>query len=216
MSRRQSGKHIWGASYNTAKSQIYEPLFALEASDDNGTSWTTIDYSNQGYHVQKDKKYRITYRGWKAVFKADGTYNNSSYVYGINDSYQNGVNINYHTSETLAAGKELAVTVTEGTKAVIDVTPLIKDGEGAKKIADLKPKQYDGVAIYPSGSAYKNQVKLKGADGKAIRTEQREFTYTWYKYRAVMIVNGRMIGLPRRSPRKMRHLQMRIGLGSLP
>lgn len=175
-------KHIWGASNSSRKSQIYEPLFALEVSEDNGANWTTIDYTNRAYEVEKDKKYRIIYKGWKAVFNADGTYTNSGYVYGINSTTGSGVDTNYHTSETLAAGRELAVTVAEGTKAVIDVTPLIKDGEGAKTIAELKPKQYDGKAIYPSRSAYKNQVKLKKADGTEIRTEQREFTYTWFRY----------------------------------
>lgn len=175
-------KHIWGTSYaNSGKSQIYEPLFTLESSDD-GTNWTTIDFSNTTYKVNKDKKYRITYQGLKAVFKADGTYNTSGYVYGINDTAGNGVDPNYHTGETLAAGKELAVTVTPGTKAVIDVNPLIGEGKGAKTITELTPKQYDGEAIYPSRSAYKNLVKLKDENGTVIRTEQREFTYTWARY----------------------------------
>lgn len=174
-------KHIWGTSYqNSGKSQIYEPLFTLESSDD-GTNWTAIDYSNRTYKVNKDKKYRITYQGLKAVFKADGTYDISGYVYGINSTTGNGVDTNYHTGEALAAGKELAVTVTPGTKAVIDVAPLIGEGKGAKTITELTPKQYDGEALYPSRSAYKNLVKLKDANGTVIRTEQREFTYTWYR-----------------------------------
>lgn len=175
-------KHIWGVSYSQSnKSQIYEPLFTLESSDD-GTSWTAIDFSKTTYKVNKDKKYRITYQGLKAVFKADGTYNTSGYVYGINNTAENGVDTNYHTGETLTAGKELAVTVTPATKAVIDVTPLIKDGEGAKTITELTPKQYDGKSIYPSRKAYKEQVKLKKADGTEISTKQNEFTYTWYRY----------------------------------
>lgn len=176
-------KHIWGVSYSQSnKSQIYEPLFTLESSDD-GTSWTAIDFSNTTYKVNKDKKYRITYQGLKAVFKADGTYDTYGYVYGINSTTGNGVDTNYQTSETLTAGKELAVTVTPATKAVIDVTPLIKDGEGAKTITELTPKQYDGKSIYPSRKAYKEQVKLKDADGTVIPTKQNEFTYTWYRYR---------------------------------
>lgn len=213
------GKHIWGASVSSGKSQIYEPLFTLQVSEDNGATWTDIDANNTTYQLQKDMKYRITYTGKKAVFNANGSIGTSYRdVWDINDNYYgniNGVDSNYHTSETLAAGKELAVTVTEGTKAVIDVTPLIKDGEGAKKIADLKPKQYDGVAIYPSRSAYKNQVKLKGADGKAIRTEQREFTYTWYEYSGSYDSDagkGSVIGLQRRSPRKTGHLRIMIGI----
>lgn len=175
-------KHIWGVSYSLSnKSQIYEPLFTLESSDD-GTSWTAIDFSNTTYKVNKDKKYRITYQGLKAVFKADGTYDTYGYVYGINNTTGNGVDTNYQTSETLTAGKELAVTVTPATKAVIDVTPLIKDGEGAKTITELKPKQYDGKSIYPSRKAYKEQVKLKDANGTVISTKQNEFTYTWYRY----------------------------------
>lgn len=183
-------KHIWGTSYSdSGKSQIYEPLFTLQESEDNGASWQTIDANARNHALTKDYKYRIAFRGRKAVFNADGSYNGGNYykdvIEDINSNYKNGtingVDPNYHTNNP-EAGKELAVTVTPGTKAEIDVTPLIKDGEGANTIAELKPKQYDGVAIYPSRSAYKNQVKLKGADGAVIRTEQREFTYTWYRY----------------------------------
>lgn len=179
-------KHIWGAGYiRNNKSQIYEPLFTLQESDD-GTTWTDVSASDMTYAVSKDKKYRITYMGQKTVFNADGSYSYySDVVSDINSDSSgtiNGVDANYHTSETLAEGKELAVTVTEGTKAEIDVAPLLGEGKGAKTIAELNPKQYDGVAIYPSRSAYKNLVKLKKADGTVIRTEQREFTYAWYRY----------------------------------
>lgn len=178
-------KHIWGVSYSSyGKSQIYEPLFTLQESTDNGVTWTDIPANNTDYKVNANTntKYRITYTGKKAVFKADGTYDTYGYVYGINITTGNGVDTNYQTSETLTAGKELAVTVTPATKAVIDVTPLIKDGEGAKTITELKPKQYDGKSIYPSRKAYKEQVKLKKADGTEISTKQNEFTYTWYRY----------------------------------
>lgn len=183
-------KHIWGTSYSdSGKSQIYEPLFTLQESEDNGASWQTIGADARNHALTKEYKYRIAFRGWKAVFNADGSYNGgSSYkdvIEDINSNYKNGtingVDPNYHTNNP-ETGKELPVTVIPGTKAVIDVNPLIGEGKGANTIAELKPKQYDGVALYPSRSAYKNLVKLKKADGTVIRTEQREFTYTWYRY----------------------------------
>ena len=173
-------KHIWGTSYDDCyKSQIYEPLFTLQESAD-GTSWTDIDADNMEYELSKDSQYRVAFTGRKAVLYENGRYGQiiddiNNDIYGTN-----GVDTNYRT--IAAEGKELAVKVEPGTKAVIDVEGLLGEKKGAKTIAELKAKQYDGAPIYTSRSQYKNQVKLTGADGTAIRTEQREFTYTWYRY----------------------------------
>lgn len=179
-------KHIWGTSYyGTSKSQIYEPMFTLQESTDNGATWTDISARSINSKISTEKKYRITYTGRKAIFNADGSSGYYDVIEDINSTNHdsiNGVDTNYHTGTALTAGKELAVTVTPGTKAVIDVNPLIGEGKGAKTITELTPKQYDGEAIYPSRSAYKNLVKLKDANGTVIRTEQREFTYTWARY----------------------------------
>lgn len=180
-------KHIWGTSYyGTGTSQIYEPVFTLQESTDNGASWDDIA-KNRIYTLNKDSKYRITYTGRKAIFEADGSNGYYDVIDDINadeddSSYTiNGVDKNYHTSTTLAAGKEVAVTVTPGTKAVIDAAVMMGDGKGQDTIKALKPKQYDGDRIFATRSAYKNKVKLT-ADGKEVPTEQREFTYTWYEY----------------------------------
>lgn len=179
-------RHIWGTSYsNSGKSQIYEPLFTLQESSD-GTSWTEIDVNDMDYTLSKDLQYRVTFTGRKAVLSANGSYGDGwrDIVEDINsDNNINGVDLNYNTIS--AEGKELAVKVEAGTKAVIDVSGLLGEYKGAKTIAELKAKQYDGVSIYTARSQYKNQVKLKtkeGAEGTEIKTEQREFTYTWARY----------------------------------
>lgn len=177
-------KHIWGTSYSTAgQSQIYEPLFTLQESAD-GTSWTDIETYQMDDELSKDSQYRLAFTGRKAVLWQNGRYN--KFVDDINSDRDNnygtinGVDLNYLT--TAADGKEMAVKVEAGTRAVIDVSGLLGENKGAKTIAELKAKQYDGAPIYTSRSQYKNQVKLTGADGAPIRTEQREFTYTWYRY----------------------------------
>lgn len=176
-------KHIWGTSFdNNGRSQIYEPLFTVEESSD-GTAWTNIYMDDR---LKKDTQYRVTFRGRKAVLYANGNY--VSFVNDINSTSDasgdiNGVDSNYHTSLVTAEGKELAVEVKAGTKAVIDVSGLLGEKKGAKTIAELQPKQYDGAPIFTAASDYRNQVKLKTEAGETIPTEQREFTYTWKRYK---------------------------------
>lgn len=178
--------HIWGTGYaDVEASQIYEPLFTVEQSIDDGTTWNTME----DYEVLvKDGKYRVAFKGRKAVFRMGWNADGSTYYYqdaidDINDNYyvDNGVNPNYYT--TAAAGKELAVEVKPGTKAVIDVSGLLGGDKGAETLAGLTPKQYDGNLLYSSTSQYKNAVKLTDETGSTtFRTEQREFTYQWAKY----------------------------------
>lgn len=173
-------KHIWGTSYSSSsRSQIYEPLFTVQESSD-GTTWTDIDrYSyNMSQNLVKGTQYRVTFTGRKAVLNASGSYTNI--IDDINSSNVNGVDPNYTTVP--AEGKELAIKVEDGTKGKIDVSGLLGENKGAKTIKELAAKEYDGKAIFPSRSAYKNVVKLVKEDGTPIPTEQHEFTYTWYRY----------------------------------
>lgn len=168
-------KHIWGAGYSASgRSQIYEPLFTVQMSSD-GTTWTNIYDSSQKLQKDETTKYRVAFTGRKATLNANGSIGN---VYSdINSTYPNGGNPNYNT--TAAKDKELALEVKAATKAVINVDGLLGDQKGAKKIEDLKPKQYDGAPIFTAASQYKNAVKLTKEDGTEITTEQREFTYEW-------------------------------------
>ncbi|MDE7179158.1 MAG: Ig-like domain-containing protein [Lachnospiraceae bacterium] len=178
-------KHIWGTSFaNSGRSQIYEPLFTLQRSTD-GTAWTNMDSMDQKLSLslvveetETKYQYRVIFAGRKAVLNASGSYANIS---NINSSSDNGVDSNYYTNTTTAEGKELAVDVKAGTKAKIDVSGLLGEKKGAKTIAELNPKQYDGAPIFTAASQYKNQVKLTTEDGTEIRTEQREFTYKWFQ-----------------------------------
>lgn len=170
-------KHIWGTSFaESGKSQIYEPLFTVQRSTNDGESWQTITDATK-LTKNDTTKYRVAFTGRKAVLNDAGTitYINND----INSTNVNGVDTNYRT--TAAEGKELAVDVKAGTKAVINVDGLLGEKLGAKTIAELKPKQYDGTPIFTAASQYKNVVKLTAEDGTEIRTEQREFTYTWEK-----------------------------------
>lgn len=182
-------KHIWGTSYDDdSMSQIYEPLFTLQESAD-GTSWADITQDDRDFILEKDGKYRIAFTGRKVIFYADGSYYSWSVQDDINDDNYgsiNGVDTNYHT--TAAEGKELAVQVKAGAEAEIDVSGLLGEQKGARTIAALNPKEYDGAQIYTSTSQYKNAVKLRqktadGTQGTEIPTEQREFTYTWERYK---------------------------------
>lgn len=180
-------KHIWGTSYDEySESQIYEPLFTMQVSGDDGTSWSDISEWSADEILQADKKYRALFKGRKAVFEPNnydelGYYTNAG---SINDTSGNGVDRNYFTNTTTADGKELAVQVTPGTEAVIDVAKLLGDNLGASSIENLKAvKEYDGQRIFQTRSQYKEKVGLKGkADNAEIKTEFGEFSYTWEKY----------------------------------
>lgn len=177
-------KHIWGAGYSSSgKSQIYEPLFTVQISSDDGTTWS--DINNNSHKLQKEDatKYRVAFKGKKAILNADGSIGATDY---INSTSPNGVDTNYsttyYTGEIPADGKTLAVEVKAGTKAKINVDGLLGEKMGAKEIKDLQPKQYDGAPIFTTASQYKNVVKLTTEDGTTeIGTEQREFTYQWSK-----------------------------------
>ena len=180
-------KHIWGTSYDEySESQIYEPLFTMQVSADDGTSWSDISAWSADETLRADRKYRALFNGRKAVFEPENYNDLGYYIYAgdINERYDNGVDRNYYTNTTTAEGKELVVQVTPGTEAVIDVSKLLGDKLGASSIENLKAvKEYDGQRIFQTRSQYKEKVGLKGkADNAEIKTEFGEFSYIWEKY----------------------------------
>ena len=171
---------VWGTGFDDSNvSQIYEPLFTLQESED-GSSWKNIE--DEGYRLVADKKYRVIYDGKKAIYNADGTYSHRTDV--NDDSNINGVDYNYETDTTpTTADKAIEVEVTPGAEVEIDVTKLLGDKKGALTIADLTAKTYDGKPIYGARSEYKNVVGVKPKEGNdTIKTLLREFTYTWERY----------------------------------
>lgn len=174
--------NVWGTGFDDSNvSQIYEPLFTLQESED-GSSWQSIDDAD--YKLASDKKYRVIYDGKKAIYNANGTYSHRTDV--NDDANINGVDYNYATDTTPTADdKALAVEVTPGTEVTIDVSKLLGDKKGALTIADLTAKIYDGKPIYGARSEYKNVVTVKPKDDTAKgpdKTLLREFTYTWEQY----------------------------------
>lgn len=171
--------HIWGTGFDdTNVSQIYEPLFTLQEQKDG--KWQDIDDAD--YPLVGGGKYRVVYKGQKAVFNADGTYSHRT---GVNDGRNiNGVDGNYETAtEATADDKALAVEVTSGTEAEIDVSKLLDKGKETLAELTKATKEYDGKPLYETRSQYKNSISLKAKDGGAsIKTELREFTFTWEKY----------------------------------
>ncbi|MBD5475157.1 MAG: hypothetical protein HDR17_04110, partial [Lachnospiraceae bacterium] len=171
---------VWGTGFDDSNvSQIYEPLFTLQESEDS-SSWKNIE--DAGYGLAADKKYRVIYDGKKAIYNADGTYSHRT---DVNDASNiNGVDHNYETDTTpTAAEKAIAVEVTPGAEVEIDITKLLGDKKGALTIADLTAKTYDGKPIYGARSEYKNVVGVKTKEGnESVKTLLREFTYTWEQY----------------------------------
>ena len=175
---------VWGTGFDDSNvSQIYEPLFTLQESED-GSSWKNIEDEDyrEPYTLAADKKYRVIYDGKKAIYNADGTYSHRTDV--NDDSNINGVDYNYETDTTpTVAEKAIAVEVTPGAEVEIDITKLLGDKKGALTIADLTAKTYDGKPIYSARSEYKNVVGVKPKEGNdTIKTLLREFTYTWEQY----------------------------------
>ena len=183
--------HIWGTGFDDSNvSQIYEPLFTLQESED-GTAYKSIESAS--YKLTGDKKYRVIYDGKKAVFNANGTYGHRTQV---NDQTNiNGVDRNYWTDTVPTADdKALAVEVTPGTEAEIDISALLGEKKGAKTISELTAKEYDGKPIYGAKSEYKNNVSLKAKDGGAkLNTLLKEFTYQWYRYNSAEDLLGAQI-----------------------
>lgn len=182
VTKEAKDNHIWGTGFDDSNvSQIYEPLFTLQESQD-GTSYQSI--ANDSYKLVSGKKYRVIYDGKKAVFNANGTYSHRTQVNDRNDI--NGVDYNYQTDATpTAADKALAVEVTPGTEAEIDITALLGEKKGAKTIGELTAKEYDGKPVYGAKSEYKNNVSLKAKDGGAkLTTLLKEFSFQWYRYRS--------------------------------
>lgn len=171
--------HIWGTGFDDSNvSQIYEPLFTLQEQKDG--KWQDIDDAD--YQLVGGGTYRVVYKGQKAIFNADGTYSHRT---DVNDSRNiNGVDGNYMTvTEPTADDKALTVEVTPGTEAEIDVSKLLDKGKETFAELATASKEYDGKPLYETRSQYKNNVGLKAKDGGAsIRTELREFTFTWEKY----------------------------------
>ncbi|MCM1268555.1 MAG: hypothetical protein NC302_11675 [Bacteroidales bacterium] len=189
VTEKMKAAHVWGTSYNDrTESQVYEPWFTVEVSTDNGTTWDEVaenDIWNK-FAFAENTKYRVAFRGKKATVYVRNGYYEYDHIYDINDDV-NGFDSNYYTSYTTIAtsdGKEVPITVTPGKEAEIDVTALVNDYNAAKEIKDLTAREYNGEAIFKSRSQYKNAVALKEKEGaKAdVKTESREFTYTWEKY----------------------------------
>ncbi|MCM1414915.1 MAG: Ig-like domain-containing protein [bacterium] len=183
---KMKGGSVWGTGFDDSNvSQIYEPLFTLQVSADNGTTYETVtdkDYALEGSAGKK--KYRVIYDGKKAIYNADGSY---AHVTDVNDRANiNGVDANYETDTTpTAADKALEVTVTDGTEVTVDLSALLGDKAGAKTIADLTAKVYDGNPIYRVRNDYKSKVKLLGKDGAdaGITPSLRALDCAWYQYR---------------------------------
>ncbi|MDE6603678.1 MAG: Ig-like domain-containing protein [Lachnospiraceae bacterium] len=177
-------KQIWGTSFDDSNmSQIYEPLLSLEVKE--GTVFTGI--TDADYELEGGREYRVVFDGKKAVYNADGTFGHRT---DINESENiNGYDGNYTTDTTKTADdKARAVEVTAATKAVIDVSELVKDENAALigQIATLNSKVYDGREIYSARSQYKNKVGLKTADaqGTKLKTLAKEFSYEWQRNNA--------------------------------
>ncbi|MCM1233311.1 MAG: hypothetical protein NC489_24600 [Ruminococcus flavefaciens] len=193
VTEKMKAAHVWGTSYSDrTESQVYEPWFTVEMSTDNGTTWDKVDleaYDADGNEVwnqfafAENTKYRVAFRGKKAVVYVGNGYYEYDRICAINDDV-NGFDSNYYTNTSTVAGQEVPITVTPGKEAEIDVTALVNDYNAAKEIKDLTAKEYNGEAIFKSRSQYKNAVALKEKEGaKAdVKTESREFTYTWEKY----------------------------------
>ena len=174
-------KQIWGTSYDDSNmSQVYEPLLTLEVKD--GTGFKAV--LDADYELEGGKEYRIVFDGQKAIYNADGTFGHRTSI--NEDRNINGYDYNYETDDTRTADAQArAVEVTAATRAVIDVSELVKDDNAATldQIATLKSKVYDGREIYSARSQYKNKVGLKTADDKGtkIKTLAKEFSYEWQK-----------------------------------
>lgn len=174
-------KQIWGTSYDDSNmSQVYEPLLTLEVKD--GTGFKAV--LDADYELEGGKEYRIVFDGQKAIYNADGTFGHRTSI--NEDRNINGYDYNYETDNTRTADAQArAVEVTAATRAVIDVSELVKDDNAATldQIATLKSKVYDGREIYSARSQYKNKVGLKTADDKGtkIKTLAKEFSYEWQK-----------------------------------
>ncbi len=174
-------KQIWGTSYDDSNmSQVYEPLLTLEVKD--GTGFKAV--LDADYELEGGKEYRIVFDGQKAIYNADGTFGHRTSI--NEDRNINGYDYNYETDNTRTADAQArAVEVTAATRAVIDVSELVKDDNAATldQIATLKSKVYDGSEIYSARSQYKNKVGLKTADDKGtkIKTLAKEFSYEWQK-----------------------------------
>ncbi len=174
-------KQIWGTSYDDSNmSQVYEPLLTLEVKD--GTGFKAV--LDADYELEGGKEYRIVFDGQKAIYNADGTFGHRTSI--NEDRNINGYDYNYETDDTRTADAQArAVEVTAATRAVIDVSELVKDDNAATldQIATLKSKVYDGREIYSARSQYKNKVGLKTADDKGtkIKTLAKEFSYEWQR-----------------------------------
>lgn len=174
---------VWGTGYDDSNvSQIYEPAFTLQESADDGKTYENIE--DASYRLVSGRKYRVIYDGKKAVYNADGTYAHRT---DVNDSNNiNGIDYNYSTDTTpTAADKALEVTVAAGTEVTIDLSKLVGEKKGAKTIANLTAKEYDGAPIYGGRSEYKNNISLSVKEDDKETSKKpllKELDCQWYRY----------------------------------